>query len=162
MFDPEPITVCMSDEQGDHRIEVDRWGKLVAAVLGAEGVEGPGEVSVMFVGRDAMAELNVLHMGADGPTDVLSFPLDAGDELGAGDERLVGDVVVCPAVAWLNAPDHAGSFEDELAVLLVHGCLHLVGYDHAEEGERARMWARERELIATHHGSLGADPWSVC
>jgi probable rRNA maturation factor len=73
----------------------------------------------------------------------------------------VGDVVVCPAVATANAPSHAGSTDDEIALLLVHGTLHLLGYDHMEDGDRARMWARERELLDQLWGPLGSDPWAT-
>ena len=64
---------------------------------------------------------------------------------------LLGDVVVCPAVAQRQAPSHAGSYDDELAVLVVHGVLHVLGHDHAEPGETAVMQARERELLDRFH-----------
>lgn len=158
--DTVPVTVTVTDDQDDLPVDTERAGALVAAVLVAEGVAGPGEANVLFVGADAMAELNHLHMGKDGPTDVLSFPIDGGDELDDAEERMVGDVVVCPAVAFRNAPGHAGSYADELALLLVHGTLHLLGHDHADDADRRRMWARERELLAAHHGPLQRDPWT--
>ena len=74
---------------------------------------------------------------------------------------LLGDVVVCPAVAVANAPAHAGSYDDEVALLVVHGVLHLLGMDHATDDERDAMQARERELLAAHHGPLAADPWAA-
>lgn len=157
----QPVTVTVFDEQTDCPIEAERWRALVAAVLDAEGVAGPGEATVTFVDRATIATLNHDHLGSDGPTDVLSFPIDAAEELEPGDERLVGDIVVCPSVAAENAPQHAGSFDDEIALLLVHGCLHLLGHDHAEDAERRRMWQRERELLAAHHGTLRRDPWEV-
>jgi probable rRNA maturation factor len=61
---------------------------------------------------------------------------------------VLGDVLVCPAVAARQAPEHAQSLEDELALLVVHGVLHLLDYDHAEPDEAARMQQRERELLA--------------
>jgi probable rRNA maturation factor len=64
---------------------------------------------------------------------------------------LLGDVVVCPAVAARQAPTHAGSYDDELALLVVHGVLHVLGMDHAEPDEAARMQARERELLDRYH-----------
>jgi probable rRNA maturation factor len=64
---------------------------------------------------------------------------------------LLGDVVVCPAVAAAQAPGHAGTVDDELALLVVHGILHILGHDHAEPGETVRMLARERELLETFH-----------
>ena len=107
-------------------------------------------------------------MGADGPTDVLAFPIDdpavAGrwpDAGTTGPDRdepdpsdlplLLGDVIVCPAVAARQAPEHAGTLEDELALLVVHGVLHVLGHDHAEPEEAAVMQARERALLQRFH-----------
>lgn len=139
-----------------------RWAALLAAALGAEGVAGGAEVGLTFVSPSAMAELNAAHMGADGPTDVLAFPIDGLDAAGSatGAPGMVGDVVVCPAVAWAGAAAHAGSADDEVALLVVHGALHLLGHDHAEDDERARMRGRERALLADHHGRLAGDPWA--
>jgi probable rRNA maturation factor len=69
---------------------------------------------------------------------------------------LLGDVAICPAVARRNAPTHAGTFDDELALLVVHGVLHLLGMDHAEVDERAEMQARERELLDRFHVASGS------
>lgn len=156
-----PIEVHVVDDQADFAVDADRWAALVAGVLEAEAVHGPGEATVVFVEADPMAALNQLHMGRTGPTDVLSFPIDAGDITAGIDHRLVGDVVVCPSVAAANAPDHAGTTDDEIALLLVHGTLHLLGYDHMEDDERARMWARERELLDRLWGPLARDPWTT-
>ena len=154
-----PLSVHVVDDQDDLPVERDQWAALVGAVLAEEGVSGPGEVNVLFVDAAAMADLNQLHMGASGPTDVLSFPIDGGDDLDDAEERLVGDIVVCPTVAYRNAPPHAGSYPDEVALLLVHGALHLLGHDHAEPSGQRRMWDRERELLAAHYGPLTGDPW---
>jgi len=140
----------------DEEVDGDRWAALLAAVLEAEGVAG--EAGLTFVSPSAMAALNEAHMGGSGPTDVLAFPIDGRDAVGEG--SLVGDVVICPVVAWAGAADHAGSDDDELALLVVHGALHLLGHDHAEVDERGVMQARERELLAAHHGALVGDPWA--
>ena len=123
-----------------------------------------------------MAELNLRFMGEEGPTDVLAFPIDDdvvvqsarnADPTGPGPApdiepsdapALVGDVVLCPAVAARNARSHTGdghrgTFDDEMALLVVHGVLHLLGMDHAEEGEARAMRARERELLERFHRS---------
>jgi probable rRNA maturation factor len=68
---------------------------------------------------------------------------------------VLGDVVVCPLVAERQAPEHAGTFDDELALLVVHGVLHLLNYDHAEPEETARMQGRERELLAKFRSDDG-------
>ena len=132
-----PVVVARDDQSGEP-VEVDRWAGLATAVLAAEGEAG--ELNLLFVDEATMAVLNQEHMGHDGPTDVLSFPIDGP---GAGPEGLLGDVVVCPAVARRNAPDHAGTYDDELALLVVHGVLHVLGHDHDEDDEAAVMRAAE-------------------
>jgi probable rRNA maturation factor len=71
---------------------------------------------------------------------------------------LIGDVVICPEVAWRQAPEHSAVYEDELALLLVHGILHLLGMDHEEDAEAAMMETLEQQLLAAHHREPGASP----
>lgn len=152
MIRPRPgggdIEVFAADQQTDETVDLARWVGLARAVLAGEGVHGPAELSLEFVDEARMAELNGEHMGQPGPTDVLAFPIDDDGPIGAGVPRLLGDVVICPTVAARNAPDHAGSYDDELALLVVHGVLHILGMDHAEPEETAVMQAREREHLA--------------
>lgn len=147
----------------DEDIDGPRWAALLAAVLEAEGVAAGAEAGLTFVTPSVMTELNTAHMGGDGPTDVLAFPIDglaaAGASAGSA-PGMVGDVVICPVVAWDGAADHAGSVDDELALLVVHGALHLLGHDHAAADERELMRDRERSLLAAHHGEMTRDPWS--
>lgn len=162
------VQVFGADEQHDAPVDVDRWVSLARDVLVAEGVRGEAELSLLFVDEPAIAELNKRFMEADGPTDVLAFPIDdpvvAGrwpDAGTAGPDRddpepgdlplLLGDVVVCPKVAERQAPEHAGSYEDEMALLVVHGVLHVLGHDHAEPDETAVMQAREQVLLDRFH-----------
>ena len=95
------------------------------------------ELSVSFVDEAEIEDLHVRFMDEPGPTDVLSFPLDDVDEDGV---RVLGDVVIAPAVAARNNPDDPAA---ELRLLLVHGILHLLGYDHEADAEKAEMWARQ-------------------
>lgn len=163
-----PDVFC-GDEQDEVPIDLGRWRGLALATLTEEGVRGLCEMSLFFVDEETIARLNAEHMGAAGPTDVLSFPLDGVEAIesqGPGaltrgparpqpdhDEMptLLGDVLVCPAVAVRQAPAHAGTLEDELALLVVHGVLHVLGHDHAEEAERVTMRRREREILEKHH-----------
>ncbi len=137
------------------RIDTQRWARLASAVLRDEGI-GSGELGLRFVDPDTMADLNVNHMGSPGPTDVLAFPIDATDgAAGApGPTVLLGDVVVCPAYAAASEGlRESAALADELALLVVHGVLHVLGHDHAVADEAAAMKARERRLLAAHHRS---------
>ena len=166
------LDVFAADEQSERDIDIGRWVTLARDVLGAEGVKEDVEVSLLFVDEPTIAELNERFLGGEGPTDVLAFPIDEEPELGGrspdeggtgpggglpSDESdmpmLLGDVVVCPSVADRNAADHGVSLEDEVALLVVHGLLHLLGMDHGEDDEAATMERRERELLARFHRS---------
>jgi probable rRNA maturation factor len=104
---------------------------LAARTLAEEGA-GPVELSLSFVEPREMEELHVRYMGEPGATDVLSFPM--------GEEGLAGDVVICPEEAAGNNRDE----REELKLLVVHGVLHLLGYDHQREEDRRVMWAKQR------------------
>lgn len=167
--DTEPEVFC-ADEQSAVAVDVERWQRLATEVLQAEGVRGGTELSIFFVTSADMAELNTEHMNASGPTDVLSFPIDGGEVLevvsgptGAsrGPDRsppdrgdlplLLGDIVICPEVARDQAPGHAGTLDDEVALLVVHGVLHILGWDHDTPDTTAAMQAREREHLSAFH-----------
>jgi probable rRNA maturation factor len=154
------VKVFGADEQEAAPVDVRRWVDLARNVLLAEGVSGDAELSLLFVDENTMSGLNRRFMDADGPTDVLAFPIDdpvhdAATSPGARSPTrepvLLGDVVVCPAVAERQAPDHAGSYDDEVALLVVHGVLHVLGHDHADVDEAAAMQAREHELLQRLH-----------
>jgi probable rRNA maturation factor len=164
--------VFAADEQSAQPVDTLRWIHLAEAVLAEEGV-GDAEVSMLFVDEVAIADLNKRFLGRDGPTDVLAFPIDeepgeggrSPDSGGSGPgfnaepseaPSLLGDLVICPAVAHRNAPEHAGTYQDEIALLVVHGLLHLLGMDHVDEDEAEAMEGRERELLQRHHSQPGA------
>jgi probable rRNA maturation factor len=122
------VTVELANRSGEE-VEEEAAVELARLVLAAEGVED-GELGLLFVGPEEMQALKREHLGVDEVTDVLSFPIDVRDELPEGMPRQLGDAVLCPQVvgdAW-RAP-------------LVHGLLHLLGYDHGDE-----MEAREDAL----------------
>ncbi len=149
-----PVVVGL-DEQADIEIDVERWRGLAARSLTEEGVAG-GELNLIFVTEAEMHELNHTHLGEDRPTDVLSFPLDGADQAVAG-ESLIGDIVVCPVYAARQAGDHAGDrghrgdVDDELALLVVHGVLHVLGWDHVDAEQTAAMREREDQLLDRLH-----------
>jgi len=145
---PSPVVVEVSDEQDDVVVDTAALGALAEAVLAAEGVRGPAELSLGFVTADVIATLNAEHLGESGPTDVLAFPLDDPSETRpAGMVALLGDVVVCPSVAQRYAEANGRSTEHELALLVVHGVLHVLGHDHAEPDEAAVMIDHERRHL---------------
>jgi probable rRNA maturation factor len=170
------VDVFAADEQSDHPVDTLRWARLAEAVLGEEGLTGDAELSVLFVDEGAIAELNSRFLGKEGPTDVLAFPIDdepiesgrSPDSGGTGPGMpsepedmpvLLGDIVICPAVAYRNAPEHAGSYDDEVALLVVHGLLHLMGMDHQEDEEAEEMEAKERELLGRHYAEIRSEAW---
>ncbi len=127
--------VLVSDRQ-TAPIDVDALAALARETLIAEGLREV-ELSLSFIDDAEMEDLHVRYLDEPGPTDVLSFPLDGEDERGL---RVLGDVVVAPSVAARNNPADPAA---ELRLLVVHGILHLLGYDHEEDGEKATMWARQ-------------------
>jgi probable rRNA maturation factor len=120
------ITVEISNRSG-MQVDADAAADVATALMGAEGI-WDGELGISFVGAEEMRALKNEHLGIDEATDVLSFPLDGRDELPEGVPRALGDVVLCPEVVG-----------DSWREPLVHGLLHLLGYDHgAEMTERER------------------------
>ncbi len=156
------VEVTGIDRTGDGFDDLDRLVGLARTTLSVEGVD-VGVLDLIAVDAEEMAELNIAHMGHDGPTDVLSFPLDADDVLAglpvgaAGEDDAddppvhLGDVIICPEVARSQAPEHCGTEEAELSLLVIHGVLHILGHDHAEPAEAEIMRQRERH----HLGALG-------
>ena len=124
--------------------------RVIRAALDAEGVEAPCEVNVLVTNDAGIHRINLETRGVDAPTDVLSFECDGcGDEPGAaaGDVFELGDVIIAPDVAERQTAEFATTFEEEVSLLLVHGLLHLCGYDHVVDEEAEVMEAREAELL---------------
>jgi probable rRNA maturation factor len=140
------MEVFVANEQG---ISVDerRLSILARHVLDSESVGGEAELSVLLVSADHIRNLNARFANENHDTDVLAFPMLDEDE--DEDETLLGDVVVCPEVAEQNALKLGHSLSRELDVLLVHGTLHLLGYDHQGDEDKTRMDARLYEILET-------------
>jgi len=150
------LNVQIHNRSGRNDVDVAHWRQVAVETLKAEGVRR-GDFDLIFVPADEMSELNHVHMGHDGPTDVLSFPLDRPsdglDPQSAAElevPRHLGDVVICPQVAEQQAPEHCGDFESELALLVIHGVLHVLGHEHRERQEQERMLERERIHLSRH------------
>lgn len=138
------MDVFLANEQG---VPLDEplLAALARHVLEVEDVEDSAELSLLFVGADHIRRLNARYAGDDYATDVLAFPMAEDDD--DDDPLMVGDVVVCPEIARENAAKAGTTLERELTMLVVHGTLHLLGYDHQNDAQRAAMEKRMSEII---------------
>jgi len=147
------VNVLFADEQ-DQPIVTDELLMLAELVLDAQGLDEETGVALVLIDEQQMAELNNAHMGREGPTDVLSFPIETAapgsppTRAPGGPPIELGDVFISPSVVRRNAERHGVPFEDEIALMVVHGLLHLLGWDHEDEADAVRMEGRERELLS--------------
>jgi len=134
----------------DADIDVDLLARQARFMLDRLLVHPESELSVVLVDVPAMTELHIQWMDEPGPTDVLSFPMDElrpGVEGQESEPGVLGDIVLCPEVAQVQALAAGHSRDDEISLLLTHGILHLLGYDHAEPDEHAEMFGLQGELL---------------
>lgn len=122
-------------------------------------VSTDSDLTIIFNEPDAMEHLHLQWMNLKGPTDVMSFPMD---ELRPGDGRtevegILGDIVLCPAVAAVQAQSAGHSTIEELLLLTIHGCLHLLGFDHGEKDQEHEMFGLQRQLLLTYLASKPGD-----
>ena len=167
------VSIDIANESGVGVDEV-ALAAIARYVLDEMRIHPLAELSVLVVDEKAMAELHERWMGEPGPTDVLAFPMDelrpphlggvnagrAGAEDPGPDPGLLGDVVLCPQVAAVQARDAGHRTQDELELLAVHGILHLLGYDHAEPDERTEMFGLQDRLLSSwraERAAAGAD-----
>ncbi len=142
------MDVFLANEQGVP-LDEPQLAALARHVLEAEDVDPAAELSILFVGSDHIRRLNARYAGDDYATDVLAFPMMEDDE----DWVMLGDVYVCPEVARDNAARLGHSLDRELEMLVVHGILHLLGYDHQNDDDMSRMDARTRHILSSFHFS---------
>ena len=130
-------------------VNLERIQAIAQRSLQAENCADDVELSVVLTDDEAISELNKVYRDIDGPTDVLSFAQAEGEEDFdvESEEKLLGDVVISVETAKRQAEAAGNSMEDEIDMLLVHGILHLLGYDHAEPEEAEKMFSRQAELL---------------
>lgn len=133
-------------------VAADWLGAMARTVLAAEGLPA-AELGVLVTDDETVRVLNHRYAGEDEPTDVLSFSLREGEEFAAPPDGVIrlGEVVISYPTAERQARQAGRPTEAEVAHLLVHGVLHLLGYDHAQPEEERRMRAREKELLKNPH-----------
>jgi len=136
-------------------LDLAAFERLARFVLEREEVNPGVELSVAVVELAEMTGLNERYRGKEGPTDVLSFPCDDPCPVAEADEPItLGDVIVSPEIAEENAIRLGHTVEDELNLLLVHGILHLLGYDHEADEDALAMQERERVLLEAYERTL--------
>lgn len=143
------MSIELNNESG---VEVDEAAlqRAVRYALDQLRVDQEADLGILMVDEAAMEQLHVQWMDEDGPTDVLSFPMD---ELRPGNEDditppgLLGDIVLCPQVAQTQAAEARHSLIEELQLLTVHGLLHLLGFDHGTPDEEKEMFGVQRDIL---------------
>jgi len=147
------VSVFLADEQGE---ELDLAGMrdLAELVLSSEGYPKETEVTLLFVDEDEMSSYNERFLNRTGPTDVLAFPVEdllpgvAPDPDPTGPPLMIGDVIIAPAYVKRQSAELEVSFDDEMALMVTHGILHLMGYDHQVDDAASLMEGRETEILA--------------
>jgi probable rRNA maturation factor len=132
--DPEPLAL-------------EAFERLGAFALRLEDVPDAAELSIGIVSAEEMAALNEKYRGVAGPTDVLSFGCDDPCPAASDEPITLGDVIIAPEVAETQAAELGTTVESELNLLLVHGVLHLLGYEHDADDAAEAMQARERAIL---------------
>ena len=154
------MSIEVLDESG-FDLDVNRLAALSRFVMDRMRVHPLAELCIKAVDEQTIASLNEQWMEKEGPTDVLAFPMD---ELRPGlvndepEEGVLGDLVLCPAVAERQGTSAGHGTEAEIELLTVHGILHLLGYDHAEPEDHEEMFGLQARLLAEWQAHPGAAP----
>lgn len=146
------MSIEVNNESGVE-LELSWVAELVGFAFTRLRVHQEAEVAVIFVDEASMEQLHMQWMMEPGPTDVLSFPMDELRPPRPGEQPVVGilgDIVVCPAVADKQAVEAGHSAADEMKLLTVHGLLHLLGFDHAEPEEEKEMFGLQTQILADY------------
>jgi len=141
------VQISIVSHREPEPLDLTAFTRLAEFVLDREEAPPFAELSIAVVGLAEMTELNTQYRGKEGPTDVLSFECDDLCAAEPDEPVTLGDVVIAPEVAEAQAVEYGHTVEEELNLLLVHGVLHLLGYDHIEDADASVMQARERALL---------------
>ena len=147
--------IDLIDETGRASIDRVRIQQVVDAAIATDGL-GPCALTVLLIDDTESARLHQEHFGDPDTTDVMTFP-DGSDDPESGRTHL-GDLAVCVDVAERVARERGRSASDELTLYVLHGVLHLLGYDDIDLDDQAAMWAEQRRLLATVGIDLEAQP----
>lgn len=142
--------IDINNESGT-QVDEQRLVRLAAFALDKLRIHPQADLSLVLVDEETMAGYHERFMDLPGPTDVMSFPMDELRVPKDGEEPpngLLGDIVICPQFTSAQAPENGREPEEEIDYLLIHGLLHLLGYDHAEPDEKAKMFGLNDRIIA--------------
>lgn len=144
------MNLIFSDENMPGQIVIDHMTQAAVLCLEEEGISPEGaEISITFVSTEEIRELNHIYRDKDSVTDVLSFPqYESQEEMNHEGPLCLGDVVICPEQALLQADEYGHSGERELVYLFVHSVFHLLGYDHMEEDGKNEMRELEEKIMS--------------
>jgi probable rRNA maturation factor len=147
------VSIFVADEQ-TQEVDLPALRALAELVVAEEGFPESSEVTVLLVSDDEMGSYNQRFLTRSGPTDVLAFPVE-DLKPGVAPERdvndpplLLGDIIVAPEYIFRQAEEYGVTFDDEISLMVVHGLLHLLGYDHQTDDEAEMMETRERQILA--------------
>ncbi|MGH8914789.1 MAG: rRNA maturation RNase YbeY [Acidimicrobiia bacterium] len=147
------MSVFLADEQGE-AVDLEQLRRLAELVLREEGYPDSTELTVLLVDEDEMSSYNERFLDRPGPTDVLAFPVEelipgvVPDQDPIGPPLIIGDVIVAPAYVRRQAVEYDVKPDDEMALMVAHGILHLLGYDHIDDEDAELMERRETELLS--------------
>ena len=142
------MQVRVTSNREPEPLALEAFERLGAFAMRLEDVPDSAELSIAIVGADEMAHLNEKYRGVEGPTDVLSFGCDDPCPADSDEPITLGDVIIAPEVAERQAAELGTTVESELNLLLVHGLLHLLGYEHDDDEKAAAMQAREAAILS--------------
>ena len=142
------------DEEFEGELEADWLQSIVEQVLTVENASPETEVGLVITGQSRIQELNLVHLGIDAPTDVLAFPVGSEEDPDMPDFIMppdgavhLGEVIISYPQAFMQAEEHRHPVKKEIAILIIHGMLHLLGYDHDAPEPEERMRVREAEIL---------------
>lgn len=147
------VNVLIDDEY-EGELEANWLQSVVEKVLIAENVALEAELGLVITGQSTIQELNLVHLGTDAPTDVLAFPMTSEEDSDMPDFIMppdaavhLGEVIISYPQAFMQAEEHRHPVRKEIAILIIHGVLHLLGYDHDAPKLEQRMRTREAEIL---------------
>ena len=142
------MLISITSHREPEFLELSTFERLAAFALEREDAPENSELSIAVVDLAEMTDLNMRYRGMTGPTDVLSFGCDDPCAVvNPGESVTLGDVVIAPEVAEAQAAEYGHTVEEELNLLLVHGVLHLLGYDHEADEDATAMQLREQSIL---------------